>query len=265
MRNSAGDAPVALGLLRHSPPWQWPGTAYYFAGVLARKLLGLRLFQQRVLRFGDLQCQVDVEGGCGLVFLYEIWVKKTYDALIPPQHSNQQVLFDVGANCGFFALRCCLQNPDLLAYCFEPHPRTFRVLGRNIELNGLAKRMTALPRAVGATSGQCRIELNDSSSMAVVTQNRSGSAEGASSIDVPLVALDDFCRERRVWPDVLKIDVEGFEVEVLTGAAECLRRAKRLVVEFHSESLRVRCLEILSPGFETHTAGTLIFAEAKSG
>ncbi len=261
LRNSAGDAVVALGLLRHSPAWQWPGTASYFLGVLAKKLVGVRLFQHRVLRFKELRCYADVDGGCGLVFLYEIWVRKTYDALLGSSNGGSRVLFDVGANCGFLALRCCLRNPGLRAVCFEPHPRTFGVLQRNIELNGLAPRVTAMGCAVGAQSGTCRIELSAASSMAVVTPQSSGPARGASAVDVPLISLDDFCRERQLWPEILKIDVEGFEVEVLSGAAECLRQVKRLVLEFHSDDLRARCLQMLAPRFHTRIAGSLLFAE----
>jgi FkbM family methyltransferase len=261
--NSSGDARIALGLLRHSPAWQWPGTALYFLGVVARKLLGVRLLQQRVLHFGDLRCHAHVDGGCGLVFLYEIWVKKTYDAVMGSQSPGEQLLFDVGANCGFFALRQCLQNPTLQAYCFEPHPRTFRVLQRNIELNHLVSRITAVPCAVGAQSGKCQIEVSNSSSMAVVAQRTSEPNDQAAMLDVPLVSLDEFCRERYVWPQVLKIDVEGFEVEVLSGASECLARATRLVVEFHNEDLRARCVKILSQRFEIRTFGTLLFAIAR--
>jgi hypothetical protein len=97
--------------------------------------------------------------------------------------------------------------------------------------------------------------------MAVVAQG-SGPEAGSTAVDVPLVALDDFCRERNLWPDLLKVDVEGFEVEVLTGASECLKRVKRLALEFHNDDLRDRCLSILSGRFKIQTSGTLLFGEA---
>jgi FkbM family methyltransferase len=261
--NGTGNTGVAWGLLRHSRPTEWPGLATYFSGVFLWKLLGARLFNRRAIRFQNLRCHAELEGGCGLVFLYEIWVKKTYDALLPSGPGEAKVLFDVGANCGFFALRQSLRNTGLRVYCFEPHPRTFGILQRNIELNQLTDRVRATACAVGSTSGKCRLEVDALSSMAVVAQAAPGRSTGPSNVDVPLVCLDDFCRDQGVWPDTLKIDVEGFEAEVLAGASECLSRAKRLVLEFHSEALRVRCLEMLSPAFETRTLGSLIYAAAR--
>ena len=259
--NGSGNARVGLGLLGHSPPRQWPGTAYYFLGVLARKLIGVQLFRHRVLHFNNVLCHGDVEGGCGLVFLYEIWVKKTYDVVLPSLSHGPEILFDVGANCGFFGLRRCLQNLEAQVYCFEPHPRTFGVLQRNVELNGLSGRVRVVQCAVGAVSGKCRIEMDATSSMAVLAQGRAPDGKAATTVEVPMVSLDNYCRERQVWPDALKIDVEGFEVEVLIGAVECLTRVKRLVLEYHSEALREKCLKILEPGFKTRIIGSLIDAE----
>ena len=263
--NLSGNLAVAYGLLCHSQIWQCPGTLYYFLGVFARKLAGLRLFRQRVLHFQNLLCHAEVDGGCGLVFLHEIWVKETYDPLLPIDQAigeRERVLCDVGANCGFLALRHCLADPDVQVFCFEPHPRTFAILQRNIELNNLTLRARAVQCAVGATSGKCRIELDAESSMAFVSNDAAAPGSRRSKIEVPVIALDDFCREQNVWPDVLKIDVEGFEVEVLTGARECLQRVRRLVVEYHSDALRDRCLEMLQPQFETRVTGTLILGEA---
>ena len=262
--NGSGNFGVAVGLLRRSQIWQWPGTLYYFLGVFAKKLLGVRWFDHRVLHFQNLLCHADVEGGCGLVFLHEIWVKETYDGLLPPTPSDKpRVLFDVGANCGFLALRHCLADPQVQAFCFEPHPRTFAILQRNIELNSLALRARAIPAAAGAQSGKCRIELDAQSSMAIVASGAEAKAANGAGLEVPVVALDDFCREQRVWPDALKIDVEGFEVEVLHGAKECLGRVQRLVMEYHSDSLRDQCLEILRPHFKTRVVGALIVGSKK--
>jgi FkbM family methyltransferase len=239
--------------------------AWYFLGAFTRRLTGIRLFDHLVLHFNELRCYADVDGGCGLVFLYEIWVKKTYDAILPSLPQTPEILFDVGANCGFFGLRRCLQNPDAQVFCFEPHPKTFGVLQRNVTLNALSGRARAVQCAVGAVSGMCQIEVDASSSMAVLAQGDTRDARGSSTVAVPMISLDEDCHEHRVWPDALKIDVEGFEVEVLSGATECLARTKRLVLEYHSEALRARCLKILEPRFRTRAFGSLIYAEAPDG
>ena len=80
-------------------------------------------------------------------------------------------------------------------------------------------------------------------------------------ISVPVVALDDYCEQHGVWPDAVKIDVEGHEEQVLLGARNVLRRADRLVLEWHTEALGKSCRSILkSGGFDLAEQGSLLFA-----
>jgi hypothetical protein len=55
-----------------------------------------------------------------------------------------------------------------------------------------------------------------------------------SGIEIDMTTLDAFCRERGVWPDLLKIDVEGYEMAVLEGAHETLATGTQLQVELHT-------------------------------
>ena len=51
-----------------------------------------------------------------------------------------------------------------------------------------------------------------------------------------MTTIDDFCRESGIVPDWILIDVEGYEYEVLLGAAETLRRHRpRVLVELHAQ------------------------------
>jgi len=55
-----------------------------------------------------------------------------------------------------------------------------------------------------------------------------------------MVSLDDYCDERQVWPDALKIDVEGFEESVLRGGRRLLQGATAplLFLELHNDMIR---------------------------
>ena len=109
---------------------------------------------------------------------------------------------------------------------FEPHPRNAAILQRNLELNGI-RNATLRQCAVGAAPGS--VMMRDASNASVTANPNAPRAFTAE-----LVKLDDFRDEK---PTVLKIDVEGFEVEVLKGAAEILKTLPKLAIEVHTPGL----------------------------
>lgn len=156
------------------------------------------------------------------------------------------VILDVGAHIGYFSLLFAkwLRGRGKV-YAFEPFPRTVQRLKRNLELNprlgGLVRlRETAVSDFVGSIS------------MSAPSEGNSGcnylSASGDGNVAV--TTLDAFAQQEsfsRV--DLIKIDVEGSEVELLEGARETLERFRPLVmIEVNPSTLR---------RFQ-HTAGDVI-------
>lgn len=134
--------------LRH-----WPGLVFYFFGQAFFRCTGLRLFQQRLLRFEGVSGLADVGGMSGLYFLHQILVEDVYRLPALEQGPPVNMLFNVGANCGFYALTLCERRPTPRARCFEPHPATFRGLQQNIAVNRVENRVQAVQAAVGAAPG----------------------------------------------------------------------------------------------------------------
>ena len=76
-----------------------------------------------------------------------------------------------------------------------------------------------------------------------------------------MVSLDDYAKTQAQYPDLIKIDVEGFEVEVLKGARRCLDHARFVVLEVHSDQLAKDSLDLLHEAkFHTTQQNALIFA-----
>lgn len=136
------------------------------------------------------------------------------------------IVADCGANIGltglFFA-RCVGSTGKVVG--FEALPANARVANENIQLNQV-KNFEIQNQALGSHEGT--IEFIDAPNGSV------GQIEGMKSIIVPMTTLDkSFIKEQ---PTFLKIDVEGYEIEVLKGAKNILTKKPKLDIEIHCSS-----------------------------
>jgi FkbM family methyltransferase len=110
----------------------------------------------------------------------------------------------------------------------EPSPHNVAAARRNSELNpGLA--FTLVPAAASDSNGTIQVE--DTVSFNLQVSTNTASSEGPK-IDVRAVTVDELSKEHGA-PDVLFIDVEGYECSVLKGATEVLRAKPDCFVEAH--------------------------------
>jgi FkbM family methyltransferase len=247
--------------LRH-----YPGLAFYFFGHALWRVTGLRLFEQWLIQFKGLSLMADVGGMSGLYFLHQIFVEEIYRLPAIENAAEMNVLFDVGANCGFYALTQCVSRPHLQARCFEPQPATFRHLQQNIAANHAADRVKAVNAAVGAVSGQCELKISPQSSMGVVASSSGQLLDGKNrpmithSITVPMITLDEYAGQENLWPDIIKVDVEGYEPEVLKGARRCLSHARFVIAECDTNELAAQNRSLMTAaGFHLEQRGPILF------
>jgi len=167
-----------------------------------------------------------------------------------------EVVLDVGANQGLYALRAKLENPGCRVYCFEPNPLEYASLVENIALNGM-EGITVFHAAVGESDKDIVFEYVPGagaiSGKGVRTVERQWMREEfIARCSVKQVSLDAFCASHQIRQvDILKIDTEGMEMEVLSGSSVILANCDRVVIERHSSGLRhevVRCME--NAGFD---------------
>jgi FkbM family methyltransferase len=145
---------------------------------------------------------------------------------------------DVGANIGLtsiFMARCS-ENVDVIA--FEPSPAVLKFLNQNVDTNGRGQIRIA-PVGLGEKSDLVQfIELPNFSAGSHISNNKGTHPDAANqqSIYVPITTLDEYCKAEKISRlDLLKIDAEGYELNILRGAKKCLRGLKPLVVlEFNS-------------------------------
>jgi FkbM family methyltransferase len=160
------------------------------------------------------------------------------------------VVFDVGANVGYYALlSSTLVGESGRVVAFEPVVRNIHYLHRHVKLNRL-RNVTILPTACSDATGATLFSAGRNSAEGHLTQG----SEDILSNPVVTVSVDDFVSATRLSPNVLKIDVEGAEHLVLKGASATLEHAKPAVfLSTHSDDLRHQCLEYLAQRGYTHT------------
>ena len=133
------------------------------------------------------------------------------------------IAVDCGANIGFtgiFFAKCVGASGKVIG--FEALPSNARNAEKNIQLNSITN-YELRNEAVGSHNGV--VEFIDYPNGSV------GKMDGRKTVTVPVVKLDDiFITEK---PTFLKIDVEGYEIEVLKGASEILKTKPKLEIEIH--------------------------------
>jgi FkbM family methyltransferase len=148
---------------------------------------------------------------------------------------------DIGANRGQFSLLCAGLYPAARIFAFEPLPRPYAVLAR---VTAGDPRIAIHQAAIGPCAGATRMHVmrpDDSSSLLAPTERQKAvfpavGENGTTLVEVaPLDAFVD--RSDLAPPALLKLDVQGFELEALKGCAALLDRFLAVYLECSFEPL----------------------------
>jgi len=140
------------------------------------------------------------------------------------KEKSTKVIFDIGANHGEFAIKFSQYFKNANIYCFEPVKSTFNVLEKNLSRYSNFK---IFQKALGDKAGIAKIYLNKESDLVSSLVPNSKFHSSSTSEDVEVLTIDGFCQENGIKKiDILKIDVEGFELNVLEGAKNMLMEKK---------------------------------------
>lgn len=159
------------------------------------------------------------------------WLDPNFESL-SCLSQDSRCLIDVGANVGIYSLRTAARAPGCEVTAVEAHPRTFARLAANTQLNPLL-RVRPVNLAVASLPGTLKLFAfagDDSGFTSAVARPE---AQAVETIEVDAVTLDQLVAQRGLEPDLLKIDVEGFEPDVLAGGEQTLSRLRPdLVLEW---------------------------------
>jgi FkbM family methyltransferase len=147
-------------------------------------------------------------------------------------------VLDIGGHIGYTALYfASLVGPKGKVYVFEPGPNNLPYLKHNTRLKS---NVIVIEAAVGSQKGQSTLfmeNLSGQNNSLIQGYRRLRSSAAAANftpqidpVNINVVTLDDFCREEALHPQFLKIDVEGFELEVLRGAIQVLQKLRPILI-----------------------------------
>lgn len=157
------------------------------------------------------------------------------------------IAFDVGANVGYHTMLLSrLVGPEGRVVAFEPVPTTAGWLEETLRCNDLTN-VTVVCTALGASTGVASMRVGPASEAGLAhlvdstTGYRSHFTEETRVIDVPIVSIDQLLAAGELpIPSLIKIDVEGAELQVLRGASETLASVRPTVVTELWGSVNVR-------------------------
>lgn len=170
------------------------------------------------------------------------------------------VVFDVGANVGQYASIVLEEIPEARLFSFEPNPHAFRKLTAAVQ----GRQFQAFNVAVGSVAGPSVMFDHADAEGSFHGSLVKGVIENvhhdrAQEIPVRVTTVDDAIAEQRLARvDLLKIDVEGFEAEVLRGAKAAISDRRIGAVQFEFNEMNVVSkqfladFEALLPGYRCH-------------
>lgn len=164
-------------------------------------------------------------------------LNKTYEkqelAYVQKTLQPGQIFYDIGANFGLYSvLASQTVGANGCVYAFEPAPETYKNLQKNTQS---LKNIKAFPYAVGAENGTLQLHFDS---------NKPGCSSALTSLGqaataVPVIKIDTFLQEGKIQPaDFIKIDVEGYEYEVLQGLMSSVKPNTVILCEFNPSFLR---------------------------
>lgn len=165
--------------------------------------------------------------------------------------SGSNIIFDVGANRGNFATSILLRAPLSQVHGFEPNPEIFPVfeeVSNNVGKNNGKPRIIANQYGVGSAPAQTEFIINKahytSSFLPVSEDVVKGFPDTDFSetrrVPVKVITLEKYAVEHQIKnAKLLKIDVQGYELEVLKGCGEFLDRIEYVFVEVEFKTLYV--------------------------
>lgn len=171
---------------------------------------------------------------------------------------GKRCIYDVGAHVGLTALPLASMSPSGLVVASEPGERNYELLKFHSKINQLGN-LRCERLLVGETESDSGVIFYDDAEVSGMNSIiRHTGCDNQFRDDIPMVTLDGYARRTGVFRDLLKIDVEGYELQVIKGAHDLLRTIRPvIIISIHPTQLAQQHLspahvkaELINLGYE---------------
>lgn len=200
-------------------------------GMIQTLLGHKRLIARTVHEFRMALDQADLIQRC---ILYSGNWEPEISSFLQQELTEDDVFYDVGANVGFTSF-VALTKGVKHVFAFEPDPINLQVFNTNLNLNkDLRDRCTIIGKAISESPGRLSFTHAPSANMGLGKLSSSG---GSNTIEVDVTTLDAFVAgcEGVIAPTVIKIDVEGWELQVLRGGIKTITNHRPRLIVFEAD------------------------------
>jgi FkbM family methyltransferase len=178
----------------------------------------------------------------GQVEKFETDTVKKILSILPENY----IFFDIGANTGYYGIMSSFLHPNSYTHSFEPIPNFSQKIRETIELNRLSN-INVHTHAVGSSNETKHIYLSGSGTT-FIPEFTGISEKDAATTKVQIIPLDTIVNQIKSVPHFIKIDVEGFELEVLKGGIQSLAQKPIIFVEI-ADTIRRKGFEYTHPTY----------------
>lgn len=149
--------------------------------------------------------------------------------------SDRPIIYDCGANVGVSVLYYKKLYPKAIIKAFEPDPKVFECLKKNLTENSISD-VELFDKAIWSNNNGVSFGSEGADGGSVFFEG--------NKITLPSIRLKDLLEKETVI-DLLKMDIEGAELEVLLDCKDELKKIKHLFIEYHSWIASKQELDIL--------------------
>jgi FkbM family methyltransferase len=204
------------------------------------------------LRVNGMVVPVTVRGGTEDVVMSSLILRDESEYQLPrlPDFRPSTIL-DLGANIGLASIYFATRYPQAHIWSFEPLPENLELLKRN--LAPFRDRVTIVPCGLGEVAGTFPYYPSEDQANFGGGTFQPGHGDSKRATLLPIRTLTEVMNAEGIpQPDVIKLDVEGFEGPILRGAPESTIAATRVVIgELHG----IEDYEVLEVFSKTHRVG----------
>ena len=182
----------------------------WLARMFASLVPSTSVVQAQIPGIGSLWVDLSDRGQCAYFLESGLLRERLDSAILISGARSFNVVFDLGAHIGYYSSLLWKWAPRAAVHAFEPSEQTFKMLWKNL---GDRSRITLNQKAVSQITGAQPFYVYDCSDQSSLVRT------GNKSVTVETITVDDYCSGQSIRQvDFIKCDVEGAELEVVSGA-----------------------------------------------